>query len=144
MNAIAFMNGPPSSKACVRARKPVIVATQMLESMIEHSRPTRAEVTDVAAACLAGADAVMLSAETASGRYPVEALSMMDSILREAEAYQFFARGGVFREPVDLCSSVANLHPSPIWNPLGAKPVTFVPGFPRRFRKPLPGRSKCT
>lgn len=79
-----------------QANKPVIVATQMLESMIENSRPTRAEVTDVAAACAAGADAVMLSAETASGKHPLAALEMMDSILRETEAYQFFALRGRF------------------------------------------------
>jgi len=79
-----------------RMYKPVIVATQMLESMIEHPRPTRAEVTDVSMACLADADAVMLSAESASGKFPVLAVKMMDSILRESEAYQFFADAGLF------------------------------------------------
>jgi len=126
-----------------RAMKPVITATQMLESMTEHMRPTRAEATDVANAVLDGTDALMLSAETATGKYPIDALKMMDRIIRYTEAKgqgiqnPMFATTGKFSEAVAdaACRASADIKAKAL---VAFTHSGFTALLASKFRPPVP------
>ena len=123
-------------KKCNAAYKPVITATQMLDSMIRNPRPTRAEVTDVANAIYDGTDAVMLSGETAMGKYPLEALKMMGSIAESTEEHlqQAHLENAQLHKKRSISSAVSNAVVQTAQN-LNAKAIVCptISGFTARL-----------
>ena len=112
--------------ACRLAGKPVIVATQMLESMVHSPVPTRAEASDVATAIYEGADAVMLSAESAAGDYPVEAVTIMDRIIRRVQAdplYNSALHADTHAEPEHTSSDAISAAARQVAHTIGAAAI---------------------